>query len=133
MAWSRVFEGAVRSTPLLAMDRSIYWQLDGTGLIRSTDQGTTWTKVDQHVVLGFRADLVEMPDGRLLAVGNNNLFLSADHGSTWRQINPALPYAPSSIAYSRFRKAIYAGHWTCSPTAVPADAIIRLSFDYQAH
>jgi hypothetical protein len=57
------------------------------------------------------------------------VIISGDRGATWRAVGPALPIQPSGLAYSTFRKAFFAWHFTCD-SVVPANAVLRLDFDY---
>ena len=116
----------------------LYWLLDGDGgLIRSTDNGNSWTKLPGTGISTSRggAALVELPDGRFGTLGAQNLLLSSDHGASWNATGPALPYPPVGLVYSRFRKAFYVWHFDCnfnpSGDPVPSDAIMQLAFDYQ--
>ena len=86
------------------------------------------------VVLGALAwNLVELPDGRLAAVGDQVVIVSPDHGATWRAVGPAIPFPPTGFAYSPVRKAFYAWYFGCDQTgdnAVADNAIVSLGFDY---
>jgi photosystem II stability/assembly factor-like uncharacterized protein len=117
------------SAPLLASDGSIYWASEFSGgMVRSTDQGLTWTTVvDKYVVSGLRP--IELPDGRLATAGGKQIYISADHGSTWRVATTPLPYEPIGLFYSTFRKAFYVWMWTCD-LSVPENGILRYDFDY---
>ena len=62
--WSRVYQGAVSGPPLVAKsDGAIYWLLDrGGGMIKSTDQGTTWQVVTRTGPISSSASsLIELP------------------------------------------------------------------------
>jgi len=131
--WTQVHSNAgVNDRPLVAADGSIYWGLF-EGLIRSTDKGATWTKVSGHHLVRGWPSLDELPDGRLMAIGDKNILVSADHGATWRAIAPELPFQPNGAVYARFRKAIYIWRWTCANDPIAADQIMKLPFDHAAH
>jgi photosystem II stability/assembly factor-like uncharacterized protein len=136
--WKRVYEGGVRSAPLVAADGAIYWILyPGTlGMVRSTDGGASWKGVaPTGVLVSVEQGPIELPDGRLVAVGNSSLMQSRDQGASWQRIGPArFPFKPWSVTYSTHYKAFYIWHWSCDgskPTPVPADAIMRVGFDYK--
>jgi hypothetical protein len=136
MTWIRAYDHAIWSHPLLAHDAALYWLLgNNEGVIKSTDRGVSWTNVGgANVVVTNRggAGLLELPDGRLVSLGGGTLVLSSDQGATWRGLGPQLPYSPSGVVYSRFRKAFYIWHFSCGNNPpVPADAIMMVSFDYE--
>jgi BNR/Asp-box repeat len=132
--WTKVSPFFSGNAPLVASDGALYWPLndkawyDNGGLARSTDHGQTWTKVVPPNALSLRTP-VELPDGRLVAIGPNNLMLSVDCGVTWSPITPTLPYPPDGFVYTRFQKAFFLRHFTCD-NPVPNDAIMRFDWDY---
>jgi photosystem II stability/assembly factor-like uncharacterized protein len=137
--WSQVWEGGVRSRPLLASDSSIYWVLsneDGNqGLIRSEDGGESFAKVEgSDGILSVETALVELPDQRLVTVGFTHLVISDDGGKTWREIGKTLPFTPWGVTYSPVRKLFYVWHFDCveGSNPVSADAIMSLEFDYES-
>ncbi len=146
--WTRVYQGGIAGTPLVARaDGAMYWLLsDGHGLIRSTDQGQTWVHVVGSGHISPNAtDLLELPDGHLATLGIDVVILpdgslstsgslviaSADHGVSWRPISPPLPYVPSGLVYSPYRQAFYAWHFDClldRPDPVKPDAILKFPY-----
>ena len=62
----------------------IFWAACGatSGVYMSPDGGETWTKTSCPTEWFFNLDI--MPDGTVLA-GGNNLWISRDHGTTWKQ------------------------------------------------
>jgi photosystem II stability/assembly factor-like uncharacterized protein len=138
MNWARVFMGGTIGLPLSAHDGTLYFLLENNaGVIASTDKGMTWSNVggaNKVITNHGGASLVEAPDGRLISLGDGFVVISADHGATWRQFGPALPFNPSGMMYAPFRKAVYIWHFDCSDHApVSMNSIMRLSFDYAAH
>jgi hypothetical protein len=129
--WTRVYPFGVRGRPLIASDNSIYWLVENDGgIIRSADSGANWTLTAGTGIFassGEGSSLAELPDGRIISVGNHEIIYSSDHGVTWRLTGPLLSFAPTGVAYSKFAQAIYAWHFDCS-LAVPADGIMRLDF-----
>ena len=130
--WSQVSPaGAVRS-PLHAADGSIYWaRPEPHGLMRSTDQGLTWTTVTEYGVLKA-VPPVQLPDGRIAAVGNNTIVVSNDHGAHWQPASARLPFNDANgLVYSPYQKAFFIKHSQCvaeRDTVLP-DAIMRFDFD----
>jgi photosystem II stability/assembly factor-like uncharacterized protein len=133
-SWTLAYKGGVVGVPLVAKsDVGIYWVLDSGGVIRSLDQGATWTQVARGgSILPGAGTIVELPDGRLAAIGKAVVIVSDDHGRTWRAVGPVLPFAPTGFAYSPYRKAFYAWYFTCDLSGsnpVLANSIVRLAFD----
>ena len=128
--WTSVYKGAVKGRPLVAKsDGAIYWVTASGGLIKSVDKGMNWTSsVGAGVLAATSPYVVELPDGALAAAGRS-VLISRDHGATWVAVGPSLPIQPTGLAYSPFRKAFYTWYSTCD-TPVPANAILRLDFDY---
>jgi hypothetical protein len=132
--WKLAHKGGVVGVPLVAKsDGAIYWVLETGGVIRSTDQGATWTQVARDgSTLPGAGRIVELPDGRLAAVGKAVVIISPDHGATWSAVGPVLPFAPTGLAYSPYRKAFYAWYFTCDLSGanpVLANSIMSLAFD----
>jgi hypothetical protein len=129
--WSQVAKGAVVSPPLIGFDGTIFWPHDGSGGIKSADQGVTWTDLGNSPQMGIM--VAELPDHRLISTWDHQLVISADRGASWRNFAPLLPWKATGLLYSPFRKAIYAWHFGCGGSTVPveADQIVRLDFDYQ--
>ncbi len=134
-SWTKVYPVGAVGRPLIAKsDGAMYWPLDlGQGIIKSTDGGLTWKVVTQlGIVAPAAPQLFELPDGRLGAAGGNLVVLSSDHGSTWNSVGPAMPFTPTGLAFSAFRKAFYAWHVDCDFTTadpIQANQIVRLDFD----
>ncbi len=137
-SWNQVSTAGVNSRPLRAIDGAIYWMVEGDrGVIKSDDKGKSWTSVaGPGVVATTEAGLVELPDGRLVApgLGSSTLMISKDKGANWQKLGPPLPYPPTGVVYSKYRKAFYLWRFDClsGPDPVPADAIMSSQFDYQA-
>jgi photosystem II stability/assembly factor-like uncharacterized protein len=136
--WTQVYSGGgVRWQPLFASDKSVYWLLDNNaGVIRSTDSGATWTQTAGAGTVSNSSggNFVEIYNGRLVTLGADHLVMSSDMGRTWHPFGAALPYVPSGVVYSHFRKAFYIWRFDCtsfSPSVdpVPDNAIERLDFD----
>jgi photosystem II stability/assembly factor-like uncharacterized protein len=134
--WTRVFDEGVGTTPLVsAVDGKIYFIPEGGGLISSSDDGVTWEQISSSAQLspGTWPVLMELPDGRFASTRSDGIILSADRGATWTRV-ASLPYETVGLAYAPLRKTFYVWKFDCSFTtdnAIPADAIMKLPFDYE--
>jgi hypothetical protein len=130
--WALVSTTGGEFAPLAASDGTIYWADPGNGgMVRSTDQGLTWTElIGPNALLSVAP--IELPDGRIATASMQNIVVSSDQGAHWQIVSPALPYAPAGLTYSIQQKAFVIYHWTCD-NPVPSDAIMRFDFDYQAN
>ncbi|MEP7053224.1 MAG: hypothetical protein ABJB12_22870 [Pseudomonadota bacterium] len=128
-AWTEVSSKGVFGQPLWAADGTIYWSGEGGGMYASTDQGKTFSAVaDQNTAGAVRP--IELPDGSIASIAQKTLKLSTDKGKTWQAIGSALPWDPTGISYSPFRRAFYAWHFDCG-VVVPADSLQRYGFDFK--
>jgi hypothetical protein len=128
--WAPATTASAASAPLWASDGTIYWTLIyDHGLIKSTDQGRTWTQTIQAGML-HTGRPIELPDGRIVAAGTKTLMVSSDKGVSFKPIGDTLPFAPNTIAYSPYRNAFFIEQFDCN-NAVPANAISRFGFDYR--
>lgn len=128
--WSPRTTLSASGLPLWASDGTIYWSLlYNHGLIKSTDQGNSWTQTIQYGTLNT-GHPIELPDGRIVAIGPMTLMISSDKGVTFKALGTAMPFAPNSIAYSPYRNAFYIEQFDCN-NQVLADAISRYGFDYR--
>lgn len=119
------------SPPLIASDQSIYWVTEfGGGMVRSLDEGDTWTTVVGPGVI-TNATPVELPDTRIAVLAGRRILVSADHGATYRIATADLGFDAAGIAYSAFHRAFFAWHPSCT-AIVPSDAVMRYDFDYEA-
>lgn len=134
--------GGIRA-PLHASNGSIYWLLYD-GLMRSDNQGQTWTQVTPSGVLKNNAAFdgippIELPDGRIAALSaDNKIVVSSDRGSHWNAATTALPYSSLfnvRLTYSVQRKAFFVsnggagGGVSCSGGPLPKQAVMRYDFD----
>lgn len=133
--WTQVSDAGGGRQPLKASDGSLYWSsADNGGMARSTDDGATWEKVVGGGVM-TTAEPVELPDGRIAALGTDNVIVSADQGVTWKYASAELPYKDAiGLVYSAAHKAFYVFHFSCGNGSVPVppDAVMRFDFDYQS-
>src|SRR5450432_1943102 len=128
--WASTTTASAAALPLWASDGTIYWSLIyDHGIIKSTNQGNTWTQTVQFGVLKT-GHPIELPDGRIVAAGNSTLMISTDKGVTFKGLGTAMPFVPNSITYSPYRNAFYIEQFDCGNKVV-ANAISRFGFDYR--
>lgn len=128
-SWTAVADKGVMGQPLWASDGSIYWAGEGGGMHKSTDQGRTWKQIADANTAGATRP-IELPGGRLVSSAQQLLKTSNDGGTTWKAIGTAMPWDPTGVSYSPFRRAFYAWRFDCTD-AVPSDAIRRFGFDFK--
>ncbi len=111
--WTQVSALEAQGAALSASDGSFYWMLaSDRGAIRSTDQGRTWTQVcGSGVIKGLH--LIELPDGKLAAVADKHIKVSADHGATWTPLLDPMPVQPAGVIYAPARQAFFIWNWNC--------------------
>jgi hypothetical protein len=133
--WTRVYEAGISGAPLRSSDgRSIYWLLElGAGVIKSTDDGATWVLVSEAGFDRSPGSIIELPDGRLAALGTTHVMVSDDSGAVWETAGPALPYDANGIAYAPFRQKFYIWRFGCNPDNNPIlpDSIMTLEYAVQ--
>jgi hypothetical protein len=130
-SWTQVSDVGGATVPLVAADGSIYWVGENTdGVVRSDDQGVTWSKAFGVGVLS-QANAIELPDGRIAALAQSYVVISADKGEHWKVATSSAPFTPSGLTYSPAGKAFYASHWTCD-SRVPKDGVMSFDFDYES-
>ncbi len=125
LSWQRVSTYGPSSGLLRASTGILSWTAGGR-LMRSANLGLTWTAVGSSL-LGPRP--VELPDKRIVAVGESTLMISADGGASWAPVGGRLPYNPDGVVYSPQRKAFYIWRGDCTEQ-VPRDAVMKLDFDF---
>lgn len=109
----------------------------GSGVLRSTDSGGSWTTVATFSARTLTVD-PGVPQNVYAAAGNDGFFKSTDAGSTWAPINTGMPSVPNAqslavapsppgtlyacTGYGRGPVAVYkstdaGSNWTLSYTA----------------
>ncbi|MEO8901522.1 MAG: hypothetical protein ABI488_07345 [Polyangiaceae bacterium] len=127
--WTEVSTKSVVGRPLWATDGTLFWSGEGGGMYASTDQGKSFNSVADQATAGG-VPPIELPGGRIASIGQNTVQASMDSGKTWQAIGGALPWTPTGLSYSPFRRAFYAWRFDCG-TVVPSDSIERLGFDFK--
>jgi photosystem II stability/assembly factor-like uncharacterized protein len=121
-SWRRVSAVAPAGPPLLTSTGAIYWAAPDR-VLRSSDQGATWTALP---LPGLRSTgLIELPGGRVAAVGASTLVVTQDGGASWVPLGDALPYPPDGIIYSPQRQAFFIWRGDCTEF-VPANAVMQM-------
>jgi len=131
--WDKISDEGGAFGGLVAKDGSIYWTRgQDLGMTRSTDNGLTFTSVS-GMNTTISATPIELPDGRIAALGATAILVSGDQGKTWQPVTVQMPYRPVGLTYSAQRKAFYIWHFSCGlmDVPVPEDAIMRHDFDYE--
>ena len=117
--WSKVSDSGPSGRAVVS-GGAIYWLPTwGTGLVRSSDKGATWTKIGGPA----KSNAIELPGGRLVAIADQQLYVSKTDGTAWEKIGDPLPIKAGGVAYSAKRRALYV--WRSSDKKV-ADAVFRL-------
>lgn len=134
-SWTMVSTDGPFGWPLRAKDGALYWALAGdAGVIVSMDAGKTWTK-SAGPVQPFSAGPIELPDGRIVALGSTHLKASSDHGKTWQDVGEALPFPGGNcktygFTYSADTKTFFINHNDCTGK-LTSDAVWSSGFDYE--
>ncbi|MCG3158757.1 MAG: hypothetical protein DKINENOH_05401 [bacterium] len=88
-----------------ATEGTNYWGT--TGILRSTDNGTSWTPVNDNLagydVTDNVADLAVCRANLFAASWDDGVFVSCDNGTNWTAVNSGLPYngtSPNALAIS---------------------------------
>jgi hypothetical protein len=132
-SWAEASKSGGGSRPLVASDASIYWASPNGSLTRSTDHGQTWQDVAGAGSVNSTSP-TELPDGRLAALGQNAVVVSADSGKTWQKVTKNLPYNDArGVLYSKYQKAFFIWRFSCGDGPLPDDAVERAAFDYEAN
>ncbi len=129
--WTLVSAREASGVPLRASDGSIYWSLmSDRGLLRSTDLGQTWTQVCSNGVIQG-AHVIELPDGKLAALGGKRVKISSDHGASWTSVTLPAPVPPAGLVYAPARQAFFIWNWDCG-NQVLTNAIWRHDYRVEA-
>jgi hypothetical protein len=89
---------------LVTTTGDVFWQaVWGGGLLKGTEKGATWTKSGGPV----KTNVIEMPGGKLAGLADQQLFVSANGGTSWDKVGDPLPMKAQGVVYSAKRKAFY--------------------------
>jgi hypothetical protein len=129
--WTKVSSLLPGWDPLITPNGDIYFTANGNqAILKSADQGLTWTSIAKPGSGNGWYTPIEMPDGSIVAVGQNALVQSRD-GKTWNAIGSAFPSGvPSTqgnIAYNPIARAFFIAFWDCG-NVVPANAIWKEAY-----
>lgn len=130
-SWDVVSRIGGHQMPLVASDGSIYWNAEGDqGLVMSSDQGESWSRIVGGGVLNASRPPMELPDGRLAAFQDSRIVISSNQGVSWTPVGEQVPFMIKGSTYSAARKAFYVTTDTCD-RPIPGDAILKLDFDWE--
>jgi hypothetical protein len=130
-SWTLVSSLVMNWNPLIASDGTVYAVTNSNqAIVKSTDDGASWTVVNKPGTNMWIAcySPIELPDGSIVAVGNNSLVRCAD-GSTWTTLVRSWPAGQGGltqgmIAYNSVAGAFYMAFYNCN-SVVPANAVWR--------
>lgn len=102
---------AVAVSPEFESDHSLLVSVKGSGLFRSEDGGKSFESTGGELI-GRNASIEYLEyspvfgsDKKVIAASDEHLFVSADHGSSWRKV-------PRPVRYEDMRDVVYfAGDW----------------------
>jgi photosystem II stability/assembly factor-like uncharacterized protein len=136
-SWSFATDEGPWGSPLVTSDATIYFMLNGNrGLMRSSDQGASWTVTASGPQQQFTGKPVELPDGRIVALGFTHLLITEDRGDHWAEIGEALPFNGANcgiygFTYSPALKRFFANHNDCSGNLI-AGSVWSAGFDWES-
>ena len=123
--WQKVSDAAPSDFPLLTSKGTAFYMAGGK-LLRSTDKGATWQTLQTPVT----RIPIELPDGRLAALGNKQIHLSSDTGTTWRALGPPCPVAPGFLGSCLAFGAKHKWFFVCKASdTTSTNAVWRLDAD----
>ncbi len=120
LGWSLVSKEGTQSPPLRLANGEILWPygLD-EGILRSADQGKTWTVLDSSV----RSCPCDLGKGWLVAAGDRQLQISTNGGKIWQPLGPPAPFAPNGLVFDHKHHALFAYR---TPEGVGSMVLARL-------
>lgn len=126
LTWTRVSKGG-EAEPLVARDGSIYWPANDGAMMRGTGSGANWTWTEVTAPGQLRNDVhpIELPDGRIVTLGGQNIMISSNRGASWQAFGPQLPFRSVGISYSNFDKSFFIWQFDCGNSVLP-NAIMKL-------
>lgn len=127
-SWARLTSYAVPDAPLVTASGVLYWA-GVERLFRSTDRGATWIAL---AVPGLAPiSPIELPGGRVAAIGATTLIVTADGGASWTPLGDPLPYPPTGVIYSPQRRAFFIWRRDCRELVAP-NSVMKLDADLTA-
>ncbi|MBA3700972.1 MAG: hypothetical protein H0W78_19150 [Planctomycetes bacterium] len=117
-SWLRCHKEGVGDAVLQRADRSLWWSVaGGERLLRSSNQGRTWTPVE-----GPTTCPTELPHGWIAAVKERQVMVSTNNGKLWQPLGPELPFFPAGILYAAKFNCLLA--WR-APEMAGTEALVR--------
>jgi hypothetical protein len=118
-SWTKVHHEGVSEAALQRADHSLWWSVaGGERLMRSSNQGRTWTPVD-----GPTTCPMDLPRGWVAALKDRQILVSTNNGKFWQPLGPELPFAPAGLLYAEKFSCVIA--WRAPDTA-GTQALMRL-------
>ena len=106
VTWTKVSEERASSDVILTSKGDILWTV-GPGLLKSSDQGKTWSLLKSPV----KGQVLEVAPDRLVGLssgGKSQPYVSKDAGNTWTPIGKPLPFKARTFTYDAARKCFLA-------------------------
>ena len=106
--WTKISPDVERSPDsdwrgLAVADNTVYFNAHGN-LMRSNDEGKTWSRIDTFLGHDDPSKLIRGPialeNDVYIAVSGLGVFRSANRGKTWKSVNEGLPHALISSLHS---------------------------------
>ena len=105
VTWTKVSEEHASSDATITSKGDIFW--GGSGLLKSSDQGKTWTPLKSPV----KGQVIEVAPDRLVGLsggGKPHIYVSKDTGNTWTPIGKPVPFKVRSLTFDATRKCFIA-------------------------
>ncbi len=133
MNWTRAATQGAVNRVLWTSQKAFWWQLMGNDGVITSPDGAAWTAAAPGPVQTMTGPLSELPDGRVVALGQDHLLVTSD-GKSWQPIGEPLPFPGSNcniygFAYSAALKTFFINHNDCKAVLL-ADALYSAGFDY---
>jgi photosystem II stability/assembly factor-like uncharacterized protein len=130
-SWTKVSTYSPKFAGLLASDGSVYFTEGGNqAILKSADNGATWTRMAKPGQGDGMNTPVEMPDHSIVAIGSTGL-VRCSNGSTWTTITTGLPSAGGmvwgNLCYNSISQSFFLAFWDCAST-IPSNALWK--YDY---
>lgn len=96
-SWRRVFTAASPITTIAAVPSGIFVGTDGSGVLKSTDQGTSFVNSEALGAGQRTVWAISGGPGGVYAGTDNGLLVSRDGGGVWQNVSNPLPPGPARV------------------------------------